>query len=150
MPQSHQPRQGVGSRAGRREAKGGRNGGGKPEGGVLGFSRGQEALPTQGSLMQPAGTSQRSAALLACSLHASWAQRVSVCAPSRVDPPPRLLATWIPALGPILCDHSIKPEVRETPSTIRHHQHRADEGPRGPERTRDILEVTQPMNRTDT
>ena len=51
------------------EVKGGRNRGERPEGGVLGYSRGQEALPTQGSLMRPAGTSQRSAALLACSLH---------------------------------------------------------------------------------
>lgn len=52
VPQSHQPRQGIGSRAGSREAKGGRNRGERPEGGVLGYSRGQEALPTQGSLMR--------------------------------------------------------------------------------------------------
>lgn len=64
-PQSRQPRQGAGSR----EVKGRRNRGERPEGGVLGYSTGQEALPTQGSLMRPAGTSQRSAALLACSLH---------------------------------------------------------------------------------
>lgn len=35
MIQSHQPGQGTGSRRGKREAKGGRNRGERPEGGVL-------------------------------------------------------------------------------------------------------------------
>lgn len=56
------------------------------------------------------------------------------------------LPRWTLAQGPILYNHNIRDRSQRT--TMHYpllSQHRIDEGPRGPERTRTILEVTQPV-----